>query len=96
MTATPIPRSLQLTVFGDLSVSVLNQLPKGRRPITTRILSELEMREKLYPVLLDTVKAGQQAYWICKAIDDDSRSETISVKSRCDKLNRTFQHFRLS
>lgn len=95
MTATPIPRSLQLTVFGDLSVSVLNQLPKGRRPITTRILSELEMREKLYPMLLDTVRAGQQAYWICKAIDDDSRSETISVKSRRDKLKREFPKLKI-
>ena len=90
MTATPIPRSLQLTVFGDLNVSVLNQLPKGRQPITTHILSEIEMREKLYPVIVDTISAKQQIYWVCKAIDDNPKSETTSVKSRSEKLKREF------
>ena len=90
MTATPIPRSLQLTVFGDLNVSILNQLPKGRQPITTHILSEIEMREKLYPVIFNTIKTGQQIYWICKSIDDNPRTETTSVKSRCEKLKHEF------
>ena len=90
MTATPIPRSLQLTVFGDLNVSVLNQLPKGRQPITTHILSEIEMREKLYPVIVDTISAKQQIYWVCKSIDDNPKSETTSVKSRSEKLKREF------
>ncbi|MBR3256334.1 ATP-dependent DNA helicase RecG [Candidatus Saccharibacteria bacterium] len=91
MTATPIPRSLQLTVFGDLSVSILNQLPKGRQPITTHILSEIEMREKLYPVIYDTLKSKQQIYWVCKSIDDNPKSETTSVKSRSEKLKREFK-----
>ena len=90
MTATPIPRSLQLTVFGDLDVSVLNQMPKGRQPIKTRILREIELREGLYPRIVDTVRAGNQVYWICKAIDDDPRAETTSVKSRCTKLQGMF------
>ena len=81
MTATPIPRSLQLTVFGDLDVSILNELPKGRQPIETAILPEISMREKLYPHMIQTVKAGQQIYWICKAIDDNPKTETTSVKS---------------
>ena len=90
MTATPIPRSLQLTVFGDLDVSILNELPKGRQPITTKILTEVEIRETLYPQIQGTIQAGQQVYWICKAIDDDPRTETTSVKSRCAKLKNTF------
>ena len=90
MTATPIPRSLQLTVFGDLDVSILNELPKGRQPITTKILTELETKETLYPQIHSTIQAGQQVYWICKAIDDDPRTETTSVKSRCAKLKNTF------
>ena len=72
MTATPIPRSLQLTVFGDLDVSILNELPKGRQPIKTEILPEILQREKLYPKIVETVKSGQQVYWICKAIEDKS------------------------
>lgn len=90
MTATPIPRSLQLTVFGDLDTSVLDEMPKGRQPITTTILTEVETREKLYPKIRETVSLGQQVYWVCKAIDDDPRTETTSVKSRAAKLTRDF------
>lgn len=90
MTATPIPRSLQLTVFGDLDVSILDELPKGRQPITTSILTEVEILAKLYPKIRETVNRGSQVYWICKAIDDDPRTETTSVKSRSAKLQRDF------
>jgi ATP-dependent DNA helicase RecG len=95
MTATPIPRSLQLTVFGDLDVSILNELPKGRQPIETAILPEISMREKLYPHMIQTVKAGQQIYWICKSIDDNPKNETTSVKSRYEKLKKLFPDFRI-
>ena len=95
MTATPIPRSLQLTVFGDLDVSILNELPKGRQPIETATLPEISMREKLYPHMIQTVKAGQQIYWICKAIDDNPKTETTSVKSRAEKLKKLFPDFRI-
>ncbi len=82
MTATPIPRSLQLTVFGDLDVSILNEMPRGRQPIETKILAEIETTEMLYPKMDEIMKLspdkkgtgkkmhGQQIYWICKAIDD--------------------------
>lgn len=90
MTATPIPRSLQLTIFGDLDVSILNEMPKGRQPISTKILTEVETRELLYPKIQETINSGQQAYWICKAIDDDPRTETMSVKSRAEKLKNVF------
>jgi len=90
MTATPIPRSLQLTVFGDLDVSILNELPKGRQPIETTILEEVETREKLYPKMREVLQARQQIYWICRAIDDDPRTETTSVKSRAEKLIKDF------
>ena len=90
MTATPIPRSLQLTVFGDLDVSVLNEMPKGRQPITTTILPEIDTREHLYPKMREVLKAKNQIYWICKAIDDNPQSETTSVKSRTAKLVQDF------
>lgn len=90
MTATPIPRSLQLTVFGDLDISILNELPRGRQQIKTQILQEIEMKDKLYPQILNILAAGQQAYWVCKAIDDNPSAETISVKTRCEKLRKLF------
>lgn len=70
MTATPIPRSLQLTVFGDLDVSILNELPPGRQPIVTKILPEVQQKEELYPEMRQLLAKGQQIYWICTLIED--------------------------
>ena len=99
MTATPIPRSLQLTIFGDLDVSILDELPKGRQPIETKILSEVETSEKLYPEMLKTIKARQQVYWICKAIEDgggiSEKADITSVKSRCKKLQTAFPRLKI-
>ncbi len=95
MTATPIPRSLQLTVFGDLDVSVLNELPKGRKPIKTEILREVEIRERLYPKILETIQNRSQVYWVCKAIDDNPRGETTSVKRRAEKLKTLFPKLKI-
>ncbi|MBR2831108.1 ATP-dependent DNA helicase RecG, partial [Candidatus Saccharibacteria bacterium] len=94
MTATPIPRSLQLTVFGDLDVSVLNEMPAGRRPIATKIITEVETREKLYPMMREVMERtpdarrhgekarGQQIYWICKAIEDNPEAKQGKTSSR--------------
>ncbi len=95
MTATPIPRSLQLTVFGDLDVSILNELPKGRKPIKTEILREIDIKNRLYPKILETVQERNQIYWVCKAIDDDPRSETVSVKKRAEKLRVLFPKLKI-
>lgn len=81
MTATPIPRSLQLTVFGDLDVSLLNELPPGRQPITTRILNETEQRDELYPKMRELLAKGQQIYWICQLIDESTKTSSSSGKS---------------
>ena len=107
MTATPIPRSLQLTLFGDLDVSVLNQLPKGRQQITTKILTEIEREEYLYPKMREILRLapdskrsgakahGQQIYWICKAIEDSGVSDITSVKRRAKKLAELFKKHRV-
>lgn len=96
MTATPIPRSLQLAIFGDLDVSVLNELPKGRQPITTKIINEINFTDELYPTVREYLKSGQQVYWICRTIEDSSRSETISVKKQTEKLKDVFKDTRIA
>lgn len=95
MTATPIPRSLQLTIFGDLEVSVISELPKGRQLIKTRIMQEMEQQDVLYPHVREEVSKGRQIYWICRAIDDSPRSETTSVKRQTEKLKQLFSDLRI-
>jgi ATP-dependent DNA helicase RecG len=90
MTATPIPRSLQLTIFGDLSVSTISELPKGRTPIKTKLLNELSMSENLYPEMDERMKNGEQIYWICKLIEETGKSESANVKKEADKLKIQF------
>ena len=95
MTATPIPRSLQLTIFGDLSVSTIPELPKGRQKIETKIIHEIDQRDMLYPKIAEEVKKGRQVYWICKSIEDNAKEETISVKKQAEKLSKIFPKFKI-
>ncbi len=90
MTATPIPRSLQLTIFGDLDVSLLNELPKGRQPITTKILSEIAQHDELYPAMRELLTKGQQIYWICQVIDENMAATATPVKRQAKKLAELF------
>ena len=95
MTATPIPRSLQLTVFGDLDVSVIGELPQGRQPIDTRVIRQIDLKEQLYPKIREEIKSGHQAYWICRAIEDKPGSETSSVKKQTKKLQELFPKYKI-
>lgn len=92
MTATPIPRSLALTLYGELDVSILNELPKGRKPIETKIWSP-NNREKLYQTIEEELSKGRQAYVICSLIDDNPENDTKSVEAEYKKLNTmVFKH----
>ena len=91
MTATPIPRSLQLTIFGDLEISTIKQLPKGRQPIKTTAMNALNIQDDLYPKIREELKKGRQIYWICKSIEDVPMQETISVKKQAETLKRAFK-----
>jgi ATP-dependent DNA helicase RecG len=68
MTATPIPRTLALTAYGDLDVSVLDELPPGRRPATTKILTGARGREAAYKLVAERARAGERAYVVCPKI----------------------------
>lgn len=92
MTATPIPRSLALTVYGELDVSILNELPKGRKPIATKIWSP-NSRAQLYEKIDAEIAAGRQAYVICSLIDANPDNEIKSVETEYKKLkNSVFKH----
>ncbi len=90
MTATPIPRSLQLTMFGDLDISLLNELPPGRQPITTHILSEVEQNDELYPKMRELLAKNQQIYWICQLIEEKNTNSATPVKRQVKKLQELF------
>ncbi|MDO8663522.1 MAG: ATP-dependent DNA helicase RecG [Candidatus Wildermuthbacteria bacterium] len=68
MTATPIPRTLSLTIFGDLDLSVLDEMPKGRKKITTRIIQPKDKKET-YDFIREQVREGRQVFVICPRID---------------------------
>jgi ATP-dependent DNA helicase RecG len=92
MTATPIPRSLALTVYGELDVSILNELPKGRKPIETKIWAPTS-REALYAKIDAELAAGRQAYVICSLIDDNPDNDIKSVEAEFKRLrNSVFGH----
>src|SRR5829696_7770586 len=75
MTATPIPRTLALTYYGDLDVVVLDEMPKGRRPIRTLIARTQPERHAAYELVRAEVEAGRQAFVVCAAIDETNRNQ---------------------
>ncbi len=78
MSATPIPRTLALAMFGDLSVSVVEELPPGRLPVATRIVPE-EKRADMYGFLRDKLLAGQQAYIVCPLVEESEAMEAVKA-----------------
>jgi ATP-dependent DNA helicase RecG len=92
MTATPIPRSLALTIYGELDISILNERPKGRLPIKTKIWSP-NSRAQLYDIIDSEIQSGRQAYVICSLIDENPENEIKSVQTEFKKLqNSIFKH----
>ena len=90
MTATPIPRTLALTIYGDLDISVVDQMPSGRKPIITEIINETK-RKAMYAHALEQLQAGRQVYVICARIaepDPDLMSKLIlkSVQEEAKRL----------
>ena len=84
MTATPIPRTLALTIYGDLDLSLLDQMPLGRKPIITQILGQ-EKREQGYTRVRSELASGRQAYVICARIDEPDPTKELSVQARSVK-----------
>ena len=89
MTATPIPRTAAMTVYGDLDVSVLDELPPGRTPIRTdRVTGPLE-EEMMWARVRESIDAGQQAYVVCPLIEESEKLEVASAEETFERIQAT-------
>ncbi len=88
MSATPIPRSLALIMYGDLDISVIDELPPGRLPVDTLIVNNSK-RQDAYEFIRKQMDDGRQVYIVCPMIDDDEESELRSVEKFAKELSAT-------
>jgi ATP-dependent DNA helicase RecG len=88
MTATPIPRSLSLVVYGDLDISIIDSKPTGRLPITTKVVSEID-RNAIYQTVNSLINQGQQVYIVCPAIEENDFTGLKSVEAEYKKLQKS-------
>lgn len=84
MTATPIPRTLALTIYGDLDLTLLDEMPKGRKPIITEIIAP-DKREQIYEFIKKEMENGRQLYVICPRIDEPDPDNELSLQAKSVK-----------
>ena len=87
MTATPIPRTLALTIYGDLDVSIIDEMPKGRKPVKTELFLEKE-KHRAYEKVKKELEKGHQAYVILPLVEDSEKLDLLSVKSYAEYLQK--------
>jgi ATP-dependent DNA helicase RecG len=89
MTATPIPRTLLLSLHGDLDVSQLTEKPAGRKPVATRAVPQ-ERLEEIIDGLRRALRDGAQVYWVCPAVDNETARDMTSAEERAAHLRQSF------
>lgn len=89
MTATPIPRTLTLTLYGEMDVSKLDERPPGRQPIDTRVVS-LDRLEDVYAGLARAISSGAQAYWVCPLVEESEKVDLAAAEARAADLATRF------
>ncbi len=89
MTATPIPRTMALTVYGELDVSTIRHLPPGRLPVKTYVRSS-DRRELVYKFVVDEVTKGHQAYVVCPLVEESDKVEAQSAIQLYERLSQTY------
>lgn len=95
MTATPIPRSLALTMYSDLDLSILDEMPKGRKPIQTRAVAPAD-RKKAYDFIRKQIEQGRQIFVICPLIDESDKLGVKAVTTEFEKLDKeVFPHLKI-
>jgi ATP-dependent DNA helicase RecG len=93
MTATPIPRSLALTLYGDLDCSVIDELPSGRKPVST-VMFEADRKEEIYRLLRKELETGRRAYVVYPAIDESGKSELRNAVRGKEGFEAVFPEYR--
>ncbi len=94
MTATPIPRTLTMALYGDMEVSIIDELPKGRKPIETRVITPQD-RPFLMEKIKTTIKNGQQIYWVCTLIDESDTISATAAISLYDEITSLKPNWRI-
>ena len=89
MTATPIPRTLVLTYFGDMDVSIIREKPAGRKPIDTRTIS-LDRLDEVANGLERVLQSGQRAYWICPLVEESEDLDLAAAQERFESLQKIY------
>ncbi|MET3826747.1 ATP-dependent DNA helicase RecG [Sphingomonas sp. PvP055] len=89
MTATPIPRTLTLANYGEMDVSQLDEMPPGRQPIETRVISEDRLPE-VVEALARHLADGGQAYWVCPLVEESEKSDMAAAEARAETLRARF------
>jgi len=94
MTATPIPRTLALAVYGDLDLSILDEKPPGRRPARTELFVGKE-RGKAYKLVAEQLGAGQQVFVVCPLVEESEKLQVADATSTAEELRRRFASYRV-
>ena len=92
MTATPIPRSLALTIYGDMNVSFLDEFPPGRQPITTRVYYE-KHQGQVYALMKSEIELGRQAFVVCPLIEESEVMDLKAAVTVFESIQNQFPHF---
>ncbi len=94
MTATPIPRSLAMTAYADLDYSVIDELPKGRKPVTTVVVAD-QRRGEVIARVAAACKHGEQAYWVCTLVEDSEVLQCQAAETTAQLLSEELQDLRV-
>ena len=94
MTATPIPRTLALAAYADLDTSIIDELPSGRKPIKTLIISNNKRKSVIEKIKI-ACQNGQQAYWVCPLIDESDKIEADAANSRFQDLSSRIKSIKI-
>ena len=89
MSATPIPRTLALILYGDLDISIIDELPPGRKPVRTYAVSE-DMRKRVYNFIYKNIKAGMQAYVVCPLVAETENSDLKNAEELAGRLAASY------